>query len=51
MYTYLQISTAPARTLGSLPVTDIDAAKDPSILKTMHSVWGGTIASKNSTNE
>ena len=41
---YLTTSTAPARTRGSLPVTDILAVKEPSILKTTHSVLGGTTA-------
>lgn len=40
----LQISTAPARTLGSRPVTDIEAVNDPSILNTTHSVLGGITA-------
>ena len=42
--TYRTISTAPALTLGSRPVTDILAVNDPSILNTTHSVLGGTTA-------
>lgn len=40
---YLTTSTAPALTLGSRPVTETDAVKDPSMLKTTHSVFGGTM--------
>lgn len=46
---YLTTSTAPALTLGSLPVTDILAVNEPSILNTTHSVFGGTTAMKKST--
>lgn len=47
---YLTMSTAPALTFGSLPVTDILAVNDPSILNTTHSVFGGTTAKKKSTD-
>lgn len=47
---YLTISTAPALTFGSLPVTDILAVKDPSMLKTTHSVFGGITAMKKSSD-
>lgn len=47
--TDLTMSTALARTLGSLPVTETDAVKEPSILNTTHSVFGGTTASEKST--
>lgn len=46
---YLTTSTAPALTFGSLPVTETLAVKEPSMLKTMHSVFGGTTAKKKST--
>lgn len=42
--THRTTSTAPARTLGSRPVTDMLAVNDPSILNTTHSVLGGTTA-------
>lgn len=39
--TDLTTSTAPGRTLGSLPMIDTLAAKDPSMLKTTHSMPRG----------
>lgn len=39
---YLTTSTAPARTLGSLPMMDTLAANEPSMLKTTNSVPRGT---------
>lgn len=36
--THRTTSTAPARTLGSLPMMDTLAAKEPSMLKTTNSV-------------
>lgn len=47
--TYLTTSTALALTFGSLPVTDTLAVKEPSILNTTHSVFGGTMANEKST--
>ena len=47
---YLTMSTAPALTLGSLPVTETLAVKEPSMLKTTHSVFGGITAMKKSTD-
>ena len=44
------MSTAPALTLGSLPVTETLAVKEPSMLKTTHSVFGGITAMKKSTD-
>lgn len=42
--THRTTSTAPARTLGSLPMMDTLAAKEPSILKTTNSVpLGSTV--------
>ena len=41
---YLTMSTAPALTLGSLPVTETLAVKEPSMLNTTHSVFGGITA-------
>ncbi len=40
--THLTTSTAPALTLGSLPMMDTLAVNDPSILNTTHSVLAGT---------
>ena len=40
--THLTTSTAPARTLGSFPIMETLAVKEPSMLKTTHSVLGGT---------
>jgi len=50
MMHYLTTSTAPAQTFGSLPLTDLLAAKEPSMLKTTHSVLGGITATKKSTD-
>lgn len=47
---YLTISTAPALTFGSFPLTDILAVNEPSILNTTHSVFGGITAKKKSTD-
>lgn len=47
---YLTISTAPALTFGSFPLTDILAVNEPSILNTTHSVFGGITVKKKSTN-
>ena len=47
VFSYLTTSTAPALTLGSRPVTETDAVKDPSMLKTTHSVFGGTMVRYN----
>jgi len=47
---YLTTSTAPAQTFGSFPLTDLLAAKEPSMLKTTHSVLGGITAIKKSTD-
>lgn len=42
--THRTTSTAPARTLGSLPMMDTLAAKEPSMLKTTNSVpLGSTV--------
>ena len=41
---HLTTSTAPALTLGSLPMMDTLAVKEPSMLKTTHSHLGGTMA-------
>lgn len=41
VYTYLTTSTAPGRTLGSLPMMETLAAKEPSMLKTTHSIVRG----------
>lgn len=46
--TYLTTSTAPALTFGSLPVTETLAVKEPSMLKTTHSVLGGITVKKKS---
>lgn len=40
--THLTTSTAPARTLGSLPMIETLAAKEPSMLKTTHSMPRGS---------
>lgn len=40
--THRTTSTAPGRTLGSLPMIDTLAAKDPSMLKTTHSIPRGS---------
>lgn len=47
---YLTTSTAPALTFGSLPLTDMLAVNEPSILNTTHSVLGGITAKKKSTD-
>lgn len=48
---YRTTSTAPARTRGSLPVTETEAVKEPSMLNTTHSVFGGRTAKYKSTKE
>ena len=40
--THRTTSTAPGRTLGSLPMMDTLAAKDPSMLNTTHSMPRGS---------
>lgn len=40
--THRTTSTAPGRTLGSLPMIDTLAAKDPSMLNTTHSMPRGS---------
>ena len=47
---YLTTSTAPGRTLGSLPRIETLAVNEPSILKTTASVWGERIARLLSTH-
>lgn len=44
------MSTAPALTLGSLPVTETLAVNEPSMLNTTHSVFGGITAIIKSTD-
>lgn len=44
--THLTTSTAPARTLGSLPIMETLAAKDPSMLNTTHSIPRGSTVRK-----
>ena len=47
---HLTTSTAPARTLGSLPLSETPVVKDPSILNTTDSVLGGKTARLLSTH-
>ena len=49
IWTYLTTSTAPGRTLGSLPIIDILAVKEPSMLNTTVSVRGGRTVRYRST--